>query len=289
MKAAKPTKKAQVKKTPAMRITRQRREMINHLAEALSDLAPATTLGNGFCVRKIAEDYHLKKFWKSRSNKKQMIAGFLEEVFRNHPRKPKHVVLAIIRGGVTWRARKGSETTRDELAGISTLMNALNFDIQKDLDKLELPEPSRITVPSQDKIALMERLDLHDALTDDCLEMFRNGHSNEAVRKALERFEKLIQIEISDHKSNGQALMGKAFNRDKPLIAINAHKTGNDLSEQEGFMHLTMGAMAGLRNLYSHGDVDQMPAMDAIERLCFVSLLFKRVDQAVIIEVYDEE
>ncbi len=42
------------------------------------------------------------------------------------------------------------------------------------------------------------------------------------------------------------------------MIPINPMKTGNDQSEQEGFMHLTMGAMAGLRNLYSHGDVEQM-------------------------------
>ena len=45
-------------------------------------------------------------------------------------------------------------------------------------------------------------------------------------------------------------------------------------------MHLTMGAMAGLRNLYSHGDVKHMSVTDAIERLGFVSLLFKRVDRA---------
>jgi hypothetical protein len=42
-----------------------------------------------------------------------------------------------------------------------------------------------------------------------------------------------------------------------------------------------MGSMSGLRNLYSHGDVAQMGAMDAIERLAFVSLLFKRVAAAL--------
>ena len=42
-----------------------------------------------------------------------------------------------------------------------------------------------------------------------------------------------------------------------------------------------MGAMSGMRNLYSHGDVAQMNAMDAIERLAFVSLLFKRVATAL--------
>jgi hypothetical protein len=39
--------------------------------------------------------------------------------------------------------------------------------------------------------------------------------------------------------------------------------------------------MAGMRNLYSHGDVDTITPMDAFERLAFVSLLFKRVDQAI--------
>ncbi len=111
--------------------------------------------------------------------------------------------------------------------------------------------------------------------------MFRDGHFNEAVRKALERFEKTIQDIIGDHKSQGQALMSKAFNKQNPRIPINALKTANDESEQEGFMHLTMGAMAGMRNIYSHGDVEQMSPMDASERLAFVSLLFKRVDRAI--------
>ena len=131
------------------------------------------------------------------------------------------------------------------------------------------------------KVALLERLELHETLTDDCLEMFRDGHFNEAVRKALERFEKRIQIAINGHSTIGKALMGKAFNRAHPLIPINDNRTGNDLSEQDGFTQLTMGAMAGLRNLYSHGDVDQMSAIDAIERLGFVSLLFRRLDKAL--------
>jgi uncharacterized protein (TIGR02391 family) len=264
-----------------MRITRQRREMIGQLADALAVLAPATSRFKGFCVRNVAEEHGLKKCWKSGGNKRTMIARFLEEVFRQYPRKPKTVVTAIVRGGLDWRSRKGEATTHGELEAIAMPMEALGFDIRKDIKKIELPEPSPVCAPAQDKIALIERLDLHEALTDDCLEMFRNGHFNEAVRKALERFEKRIQTAINDHSTIGKALMGKAFNRDSPLIPINAGKTGNDLSEREGFMHLTMGAMSGLRNLYSHGDVDQMSVTDAIERLGFVSLLFRRIDDAL--------
>jgi len=274
-------KKKSRRTEPAMRITRKRREMIRQLADALATLAPATTRFNGFCVQRVAEEHGLKKCWKHGGNKRRMIARFLEEVFRQYPRKPKTIVLTIVRGGLDWRARKGEVTTPEDLEKVTEAMASLGFDIRKDLKKLKLPEPSRVHEPGQDKIALLERLELHKALTNDCLEMFRDGHFNEAVRKALERFEKHIQNAINDHKTIGKQLMAKAFNRTQPLIPINANKTGNELSEQEGFMHLTMGAMAGLRNLYSHGDVDQMSATDAIERLCFVSLLFKRVDEAL--------
>lgn len=268
-------------KQPAMRVTQKRREMIAQLADGLAKLAPATTPGKGFCVRKVAEEHGLKKCWRGNGNKRQMIACFLEGVFRQYPRKPKAIVMAIVRGGLDWGARKGVATTREDLEKVAGPMQSLGFDIRKDLSRLMLPEPSRVRAPAQDKVALIERLELHEALTDDCLEMFRDGHFNEAVRKALERFEKRIQDAIGDQKTIGQQLMCKAFNRNRPLIPINANKTGNDLSEQEGFMHLTMGAMAGLRNLYSHGDVEQMSVTDAIERLGFVSLLFKRVDRAM--------
>ncbi len=273
--------KAKAVRQPAMRITRQRREMIEQLADALAVLAPATSRFKGFCVRNVAEEHGLKKCWQSGGNKRQMIAHFLEEVFRQYPRKPKTVEMAIVRGGLDWRARRSKATKPKELDAVVTPMETLGFDIKKDIKKLKLPEPARVCAPAQDKVALLERLDLHEALTDDCLEMFRDGHFNEAVRKALERFEKRIQTAINDHSTIGKALMGKAFNRVQPPIPINDNKTGNDLSEQEGFMHLTMGAMSGLRNLYSHGDVDQMSATDAIERLGFVSLLFKRVNKAL--------
>ena len=279
--ARKQSKKAKVSKQPAMRITRQRRQVIEQLAGALAELAPSTTPGKGFCVQRVAEEHGLKKCWSHGGNKRQMIARFMEQVFRQYPRKPKAVVIAIVEGGLDWRARKGKATTKEDLDAVAAPMEALGFTIRRELKKLRIPEPSRVSEPSQDKAALIKRLELHPMLTDDCLGMFRDGHFNEAVRKALERFEKRIQTEIGDHKTGGQQLMSKAFNKIKPLIPINPNKSANDLSEQEGFMHLTMGAMAGLRNLYSHGDVDQMSVTDAIERLGFVSLLFKRVDTAL--------
>ena len=274
-------KKSATRPEPAMRITKARREQIDLLASLLADIAPSTSPGKGFCVRQVAETMRLKDCWKKQKNKKADIAYLLANVIRKYPRKPKAMVLQIVRGGLQWKARKGDQVTPEQVEAIAEPMEALGFKIRKELRAIEIPEASRVSHPSQDLVAILDRLDLHENLKDDVAEMFRDGHFNEAVRKALERFEKRIQDVTSDPKTIGKALMAKAFNRDSPLVPINANATGNDGSEQEGFMYLTMGAMSGMRNLYSHGDVDQMNAMDAIERLAFISLLFKRVDRAL--------
>lgn len=74
-------------------------------------------------------------------------------------------------------------------------------------------------------------------------------------------------------------MLAKAFSEKKPLIALNDLMTANDRSDQEGFKFITMGAMSGICNLYSHADIIQMSAVDAVERLAFISMLFKRIDK----------
>lgn len=273
-------KKKKVKAEPAMRITATRRKIIHRLATALAEIAPTTSRGSGFCVQKVAEEKGLKACWKKQKNKVTDIAYLLENTLRQYPRKPKSLVLAIIEGGAIWTANRGKSITDEQKQAILDAMKELGFDIKKELKQIHFPVPSKVAVPSQDVSATFDRLELHPNLKDDIREMFREGHFNEAVRKGLERFEKMVQDKIGDHKTYGRDLMAKAFNENNPLIALNLMKTANDRSEQEGFKFLTMGAMSGMRNLYSHGDVPQMSAPDAIERLCFVSLLMKRIDLA---------
>lgn len=281
----KPAKKrANSKKKPAAtaarRITAGRKKLIEQLAVLLAEIAPATSRGkSSFCVRNIALAKKHQKLWKDKSNKKKSIAHYLEGVFRSFPHTPKKVVLEIVEGGVVWKANKGVAVSREHLGKIDAVLLQLEVQATKELAKVKLPDPSKVAPPPLDLQGTADRLELHPALKDDCLAMFKAGHVNEAVRKALERFEKRIQDETGDHDI-GKTLMAKAFNLQTGTIRINDGTQGNDDSEQEGFMHLTMGAMAGMRNLYSHGDVDTMTPMDAFERLAFVSLLFKRVDAA---------
>jgi uncharacterized protein (TIGR02391 family) len=265
----------------AMRITAGRRALINELAGLLAEIAPATSRGkSSFCVQNIANAKKHQKLWNDKPNKKKSIAHYLEGVFRKYPSTPKKVVLEIVAGGVVWKAKKGVAVNREHLDAIADVLSKLSISATKELARITLPDPSKVAPPPLDLQSTADRLELHSALKDDCLTMFKAGHLNEAVRKALERFEKRIQDLTGDHEI-GKSLMAKAFNLRSGLIRINDGTQPNDDSEQEGFMHLTMGAMAGMRNLYSHGDVSTIAPMDAFERLAFVSLLFKRVDQAI--------
>jgi hypothetical protein len=52
------------------------------------------------------------------------------------------------------------------------------------------------------------------------------------------------------------------------------------MDEQEGFMHLYMGAVIGIRNPKAHGMVEQRDPYKTLKYLSFASLLAKRVDEA---------
>ena len=285
-KKKKKTKRSKRKKKmaankPAMIITASRRKLIVQLAELLADMAPATSRGKtSFCVQNIAIAKKHKMFWKAKSNKKKSIAFYLENVFRQFERTPKKVVIEIVEGGVKWSAKKGKAVSDEQIDAIINTLAKLGVSAKKELKAINRPTPSQIVKPTLDLQGKIDQLELHSALSDDCIQLFKDGHLNDAVRKALERFEKKIQDHLGE-SDIGKSLMGKAFNHQARKIPINDGTNGNDQSEQEGFMHLTMGAMAGMRNIYSHGDVDTITPMDAFERLCFVSLLFKRVDAAL--------
>jgi hypothetical protein len=213
-----PRKKAIVVAT-AMRITAGRKALIQELAGLLAEIAPATSRGkSSFCVQKIANTKNHQKLWNDKSNKKKSIAHYLEGIFRRYPSTPKKVVLEIVAGGVVWKAKQGVAVKREHLDAIDRVLLQLGVNATKDLARITLPDPSKVAPPPLDLQGTADRLELHPALKDDCLAMFKAGHLNEAVRKALERFEKRIQDLTGEHDI-GKTLMAKAFNLQTVLSA----------------------------------------------------------------------
>ncbi|HKK45162.1 MAG TPA: TIGR02391 family protein, partial [Balneolaceae bacterium] len=118
---------------------------------------------------------------------------------------------------------------------------------------------------------------LVDEIASEPLDQYKNGHFNEAVRKSCERFEHKIQEETGE-SDFGASLMGKAFNKDHPLIKINDLESENDISEQDGYQKLAIGAMFAIRNMFSHGDEDQRSPEEAYEMLLFMNWMFRKLD-----------
>ncbi len=84
-------------------------------------------------------------------------------------------------------------------------LKAVGVDLKSEIVAMNLPKERPRTVPPP--IAIQKILDvyiLHPSLLPDCKKMFIEGHINESVRKALERFEKTIQDLTSTHNKRAQ-------------------------------------------------------------------------------------
>ena len=150
---------------------------------------------------------------------------------------------------------------------------------------MNLPKERPKTVPPP--IAIQKILDafiLHPALMPDCKKMFIDGHINESVRKALERFEKRVQDISGIHNKQGHDLMAVAFSEQDPKIKFNGLATSQEINKQLGFKFMTMGIMYWWRNNLSHGDEEQLPHHDALGRLILVSNLFHELDRRIVEE-----
>jgi uncharacterized protein (TIGR02391 family) len=111
-----------------------------------------------------------------------------------------------------------------------------------------------------------------------CQKLFKDGHINESVRKALEKYETYIQ-QKSALTRIGTDLMANAFNEDGPAVKVADVTTDRGKGLQMGFEFISMGAMSFWRNLCSHGDEQQMPHQDAVAILATVSHLLHTIDR----------
>jgi len=193
------TKKARKQRKQAvMKITARRRQVIRQLAQDMGELVPATVYGKGFCFESLAKELKLSKYWSTKRNKVESIAHFLEQIFRYKPRMPFKIVREVVSRGIERRKKNGQPVTRKELNNIGDSLKELNCDMRTELNEVRLDHTKvQRVIPPKETVQLLKRIklkriNLHASVQKDCVTMFENGHMNEAVRKALERFEKYI-------------------------------------------------------------------------------------------------
>jgi uncharacterized protein (TIGR02391 family) len=97
-----------------------------------------------------------------------------------------------------------------------------------------------------------EHLKLHSSLPFPIATMFKDRHYREAVLKASIALVDSVKMRSGRHNLDGVALMSTVFSPNDPILAFNSLANQTDKDEQQGLMHLFMGAVLGIRNPRAH-------------------------------------
>jgi len=121
-------------------------------------------------------------------------------------------------------------------------------------------------------------LDLHPEIARAASELYQDGHYTNAIEDAVKALNALVRLR-SGVDADGIGLMQTAFSLKNPVLRFNDLADQSDRDEQQGFMMMFAGAVAGLRNPRAHKLIKDDPER-ALEFIAFVSLLAKLLDGA---------
>jgi len=131
-----------------------------------------------------------------------------------------------------------------------------------------------------DPTAVFESLNIHPEIRSASARLFGDGHYAQSILEAYKALNNYVKARSGRTELDGKSLMSTVFSRDNPILALNSLRSTSDKDEQEGFMLLYMGAMAGIRNPKAHETVQQDDPFKTLEYLALASLLARRVDEA---------
>ena len=125
-------------------------------------------------------------------------------------------------------------------------------------------------------------MQLHPKIIKSSEALFKDGHYASAILEAFKAVNNFVKEKsgLSSNERRGMSdkqLMAKVFDERAPLIKLNELSTDTDISEQEGFKLLFMGATAGIRNPKAHDNIIQTDPFITLEYLGFASFLLKRI------------
>ena len=122
---------------------------------------------------------------------------------------------------------------------------------------------------------------VHSEVVSSAAGLYRDGHYDDAVRKASQRFMNRVG-ELTDYSgADGVALMNKSFSEKGPLLAFNDRETMTERDEHNGYRFLAAGLTHALRNVLTHEDDYGLEANEALEWLAFISAMHRRLDRSV--------
>lgn len=259
------------------KITADEKDKIRNLVDVLYNFLPLSSHSKkAITFFSIFKESDVNKYLNG-DNKKQQLIKAWEMIIKKHPRLPNILLRKIVPAAINYRKYKRDPLKKSELDSLVKILQDLKIGVSSDLIKIKLDESNPIIkVPPKELSTKLLNHALVIEIKGEPLELFKNGHYNESVRKAAELFEVKVQT-LSGLSFIGKDLMSKAFNLNNTVIKLNKLITENEKGIQEGYQYLTMGLMRGIRNIFSHGDENQRDPEESYEMLIFINWLFRQL------------
>jgi uncharacterized protein (TIGR02391 family) len=124
-----------------------------------------------------------------------------------------------------------------------------------------------------------DRLNLHPRIRDVARERFMDGYPWDAVFAASKALINYVKERSNRHDLDGAPLMTTVFSKNDPILAFNDLADKTDSDEQEGMMHLFVGAVLAIRNPGGHS-FPEGSEQRAVEYISLLSLLAYRLQDA---------
>jgi|GEM_PF-1564821 len=263
------------KKKAVRRVTAVEIERLSRLAEILEDFLPLTAFSKQTVTyTSIFAKSSVERYLNTSGSKKQKLEYGFTKLYRDHKSLPSIIIRKVVPASVAYRKHMRNPLTRKELDQLSECLFDLEIDMRSELSRVVLDESlPPITIPPEKLKEHLRQHDLHPLILSEPYQLFEDGHFNEAVRKVGERFEDKVR-EISGMESSGRDLMSKAF-ADGRCLNLNGLEKENHDSFIVGYKFLAMGAMAAIRNVFSHGDEESRSPEECYEMLLFFNLMFR--------------
>ena len=175
-----------------------------------------------------------------------------------------------------WREAFNTTSFSNDYASLTLCIQAINEAIGI-LESKEKNTATIGTVSQLSPIQLFDAMRFHQTVIDSSKELFEDGHYRDAIYRAFVEVNNFVKRK-SKSSRDGKALMSTVFSPNSPIIKLNSLETQSARDEQEGFMHLFIGAMQGIRNPKAHENILQNDPYIALELMGLASLLIKTID-----------
>ena len=139
----------------------------------------------------------------------------------------------------------------------------------------EVPNPRR---SAKELELLFDIRNFHQTVIESARGPFINYHFPACVFSAYKKLLVEIQNKSGNFGEDGTKLMISVFNSSNPILQCSLARATKDKGVQDGIMHLFMGSVLCVRNVFAHKDVYLTNVDDALEYLSFASFLFKILD-----------